>query len=125
MAIDPNFVLDINIALYHLGGRLQNNLPIGQYSVSIITEMELLSYPSLTPTEEQRIRQFLSQLQILNLTESIKRGAIDLRKHNRLKLPDAIIVATALELGAILLTNDLKLTQIPTLSVQSLPLKSP
>lgn len=42
--------------------------------------MELLSYPSLTMPEEQQIRQFLAQLQILNLTESIKQTAIDLRK---------------------------------------------
>jgi predicted nucleic acid-binding protein len=123
MAINPNFVLDTNIALYYLGGQLQSNLPTGLYSVSVITEMELLSYPSLTMPEEQQIRQFLAQLQILNLTESIKQTAIDLRKQNRLKLPDAIIAATALELNATLLTNDLNLTKIATLNVQSVLLK--
>jgi predicted nucleic acid-binding protein len=124
MAINFGFVLDTNIALYHLGGQLQNNLPTGKYFVSVITEMELLSYPSLTPSEEQKIRQFLAQLQILNLTETIKQTAIDLRKQNRLKLPDAIIVATALDLNATLLTNDLKLTQLFALNVQSLTRKS-
>jgi predicted nucleic acid-binding protein len=124
MAINFSFVLDTNIALYHLGGQLQNNLATGQYFVSVITEMELLSYPSLTTAEEQKIRQFLAQLQILDLAESIKQTAINLRKQNRLKLPDAIIAATALDLNATLLTNDLKLTQVPTLNVQSLPLKS-
>jgi predicted nucleic acid-binding protein len=124
MAINPSFVLDTNIALYHLGGQLQYSLPTGQYFVSIITKMELLSYPSLAPAEEQQIRRFLAQLQILNLTESIKQIAIDLRKQNRPKLPDSIIAATACDLNATLLTNDLKLAQIPLLSVQSLPLRS-
>ena len=123
--MNPSFVLDTNIALYYLGGRLQSSLPSGQYSASIITEIELLSYPSLTPADEQQIKSFLAQIQILNLTESIKKTAIDLRKQNRLKLPDAIITATALDLGATLLTNDPKLTQISTLKVQSLLLKTP
>lgn len=92
--------------------------------MSIITEIELLSYPNLTLSDEQQIQHFLTQLQILNLTESIKKTAIDLRKQNRLKLPDAIIAATALDLDAILLTNDLKLFQISTLNAQSLPLKN-
>ena len=124
MAINPSFVLDTNIALYHLGGKLQSNLPTGQYFVSVITEMELLSYSSLAPAEEQQIRRFLAQLQTLNFTESIKQTAINFRKQNRLKLPDAIIAATAFYLGAILLTNDLKLTQVPLLRVKSLSLKS-
>jgi predicted nucleic acid-binding protein len=124
MAISPRFILDTNIALYHLSGQLQNNLPIGKYFVSVITEMELLSYPSLRVTEEQQIQRFLAQLQILNLTESIKKTAIELRKQNRLKLPDAIIAATAFDLNATLLTNDLKLAQISIINVQSLSLKS-
>jgi predicted nucleic acid-binding protein len=125
MAMNPSFVLDTNITLYYLGGRLQSSLPSGHYSASIIIEIELLSYPSLTPTDEQQIKSFLAQIQILNLTESIKKIAIDLRKQNRLKLPDAVIAATALNLGATLLTNDFKLTQISTLKVQSLSLKTP
>jgi predicted nucleic acid-binding protein len=124
MAISPRFILDTNIALYHLSGQLQNNLPIGKYFVSVITEMELLSYPSLRSTEEQQIQRFLAQLQILNLTESIKQTAIELHKQNRLKLPDAIIAATAFDLNATLLTNDLKLAQISIINVQSLSLKS-
>ena len=86
--------------------------------------MELLAYLSLSPAKAQQIRGFLTHLQILNITESIKLEAISLRKINQLKLPNAIIAATTLELGATLLTNDLKLTQIPRLSIQSLPLRT-
>nr|WP_290439454.1 type II toxin-antitoxin system VapC family toxin [Leptolyngbya sp. 'hensonii'] len=93
------------------------------YHVSIITEMELLSYPSLSQAEEQHIRNFLSQLLIVGIDESIKNMAIALRKQHRLKLPDAIVSATAQSLNALLFTNDLKLSSISTIQTQSLPIK--
>ncbi|PYS40077.1 MAG: hypothetical protein DMF71_14045 [Acidobacteria bacterium] len=34
-------LLDTNVALYLLGGRLAELLPVGNYGVSVITEMEL------------------------------------------------------------------------------------
>jgi predicted nucleic acid-binding protein len=118
----PLMVLDTNIALYYLGGRLTGPLPKGVYHVSIITEMELLSYPQLSPAEEQQILNFLSELLIIGIDESIKNSAIALRKQHRLKLPDAIVAATALSLNALLLTNDLKLSGIPTMQTQSFPI---
>ncbi len=115
-------LLDTNIALYYLGGRLTETLPKGEYYISIITEMELLSYPNLSPTEEQQIQNFLSQLLIVNIDNSIKKMAIALRKQYRLKLPDAIIAATAKSLNALLLTNDLKLSNIESLMTRSMPI---
>ena len=38
-------LLDTNVALYLLGGRLAESLPAGAYGVSVITEMELLAWP--------------------------------------------------------------------------------
>ncbi|MBW4691071.1 MAG: type II toxin-antitoxin system VapC family toxin [Lyngbya sp. HA4199-MV5] len=119
----PLIVLDANIALYYLGGRLTAPLPSGSYHVSIITEMELLSYPNLSQAEEQTIRNFLAQLLIIGIDESIKSIAIALRKQHRLKLPDAMIAATAQSLNALLLTNDLKLASLTTLKTQALPLR--
>lgn len=119
----PLIVLDTNIALYYLGGRLTAPLPEGSYHVSVITEMELLSYPTLSSTEEQQIQKFLTQLLIVGIEESVKNLAIALRKQHRLKLPDAIISATAQSLDALLLTNDVKLSGIPGLKTQSLALK--
>ena len=111
-------VLDTNVALYYLGGRLINPLPAGQYFVSVITEIELLSYSSLTFEEEALIRDFLTHVTVMGLDSNIKDLAIALRKTYRLKLPDAVVAATAKFLNAMLLTNDLKvsnLTEINTL----------
>lgn len=49
------FVLDTNIILYFLGGRLADPFPAGTYAISVISELELLAYPGLVSSEEQRI----------------------------------------------------------------------
>jgi len=42
-----NKVLDTNAILYFLGGKVAQPLAPGRYFVSVISEMELLSYPSV------------------------------------------------------------------------------
>ena len=77
MVVTENvIVLDTNVALYYLGGRLINPLPPARYFISIITEIELLSYPSLTPVEEVQIRNFLAQITIVGIESQIKDLAI-------------------------------------------------
>ena len=112
-------LLDTNVALYLLGGRLAEPLPVGNYGVSVITEMELLSWPSLTSEEERKVREFLGQVVICELTPSIRARAVQLRKEQRLKLPDAIICATAMEFGFELWTNDTTIAKVPGLTCRS------
>ncbi len=113
-------VLDTNICLYYLGGRLADSLPLGQYFVSIITEMELLSYPHLSTDEEKQIQIFLNHLIVIGIENEIKQLAISFRKNYKIKLPDALIAATARFLDATLLTNDQKLTNLTEIKTQSL-----
>lgn len=117
------YLLDTNILLYWLGDRLQNPLPRGYYFTSIISEIELLSYHGLDPQAEQQIRSLLNTIEVVELDQTIKELTISLRKAYRLKLPDAVVVATASSIGAILLTNDLALARIRTIEIQSLPLR--
>lgn len=119
MTLD-RFVIDTNIALYLLGDRLKQSLPLGIYFVSFISEMELLSYPELTDSQAKEIHRFLNDLTVVNLDDEIKDMAIEWRKRYRLKLPDAIIAATSLSLGATLLTNDQQLLKLQELPTQSL-----
>ncbi|RKZ38879.1 MAG: type II toxin-antitoxin system VapC family toxin [Gammaproteobacteria bacterium] len=114
------FLLDTNIILYLLGGRLAEPLPEGNYYFSVMTEMELLSYPDLDKQTEQKIRDFLAQLTLINLEEPIKTKTIQLRRQHTLKLPDAIIVATALTLNVPLLSNDLRLNRLSDLDCRQL-----
>lgn len=115
-----NVVLDTNIALYFMGDKLAEPLPNGIYYVSVITEMELLSYHALQSTEEQKIKAFLKHINIIGLTPEIKTKAIYLRQTYKLKLPDAIIAATAILLKAKFITNDSQLHHISELETQSM-----
>ncbi|MEQ8971590.1 MAG: type II toxin-antitoxin system VapC family toxin [Coleofasciculus sp. C1-SOL-03] len=120
MALTQNLILlDTNVVLYFLGGRLTNPLPSGQYFVSVITEIELLSYPSLSSDEEVQIRDFLAKIIVVELESSIKDLAITFRKQYRLRLPDAIIAATAQVLKATLFTNDVRLVNLVEIKTQS------
>jgi len=53
-------VLDTNAILYLLGGKLAQPLPAGQYFISVISEMELLSYPLFEESAQFKIEAFLS-----------------------------------------------------------------
>ena len=116
-------VLDTNAVLYLLGGKLAQSLPVDQYFISVISEIELLSYPFLDESSQTKIEGFLSEVTVVGLTEEVKSLAIRLRRQHSLKLPDAIVAATALSLAAPLLTNDSKLLQLPGLPSQALELK--
>lgn len=118
-----NIVLDTNAVLYFLAGRLVDPLPLADYYISVITEIELLSYPLLNKDEETEIIAFLNDVTVLDLTKDVKKSAIYFRRHYRLKLPDALIVATAYSLKATLFTNDIKLLTLAELQMQGLVLK--
>jgi len=77
------------------------------YLVSEMTRIELLGYPNLTQTEETVIEKFLSFVEILPIHRQIANRTIQLRRlTTRLKLPDAIIAATAIEHQLILVFCD-------------------
>ncbi len=117
------YVLDTNVALYLLGGCLLQPLPTGEFYLSVISEMEMLSYPSLTDEEASRVRQFLAQVTVVGLSESVKNMAIALRKQYRLKLPDAIICATASLVDATLLSNDAQLQRVGEINVETVQIR--
>ena len=120
---DRRFLFDTNTALYFLGNQLAEPLSAGMYGMSVISEIELLSYPTLSSTEERQIRDFISSIEIIGLRSDVKEEAIAFRRQNRLKIPDAIIAASAKVLGATLLTNDSTLLKLTGVSATSLKLR--
>ncbi len=89
------------------------------FYASVITRMELLSFSGLTQDDEITINRFLSDINIISLNEQVERTTIDIRKTEKLKLPDAIIAATSWLMGATLITLDRRLanTKWPGLQV--------
>lgn len=83
-----------------------------QCAFSAVTRMELLGYPGITANEDALIRQRLAQFTYLSISTSVEDKAIELRRSCRVKLPDALIAATALCHGLDLLTMDVGLQSV-------------
>lgn len=75
-------------------------------TVSVISEMELLGYAPLSETDEQEMINFLNRVHIFELNHRVKNKTIELRKRHKIKLPDAIVLATALTYELELLSLD-------------------
>ena len=123
MELITRYLLDTNAIIYLVNDRLASPLPEGKYSISVITEIELLSFVGLSDKEELRIRDLMNAVDRVQLSDAVRDQAIRLRRKNRLKLPDAIIAASALTREAILLTNDHSFAAIDGLDCKALQLK--
>ena len=80
--------------------------------ISSISELELLSFKKITIKEQKEIKSFLKELIVFNLNETVKKNTIKLRKTNGIKLPDAIIAASAMWLDIPLITTDKQLSKV-------------
>lgn len=105
--MNGKYLLDTNALIYAINRKLK--LPKADYAVSVITKMELLSWPQFSQEDEQQLRAALSGTAVLQLSSSIQERTIKIRRATSLKLPDSIISATALDGGYVLVTDDEKL----------------
>ncbi len=92
-------------------------MPEGEFILSFINELELLSYPEINNSEEEKIENFIKDIEVISYNDEIKSNTIRLRKKFKLKLPDAIICATAYLNNASLITHDSNLAKIKELKI--------
>ena len=116
-----DFIADTNEIIYLLSGK-PYMLPYGDSNlgVSVITEMELLSFPRITTLELFNLKNLLSDCQNIPLSTAIKDRAILVRRTYGTKLPDSIVAATAIELGIPLITADKGFKKITELDLRLL-----
>ena len=111
--LDTNFILGLlksqSAVLEEISER---KLTIAECGYSAVTRMELLGFPGISREEESLLRQKLERLSYLPLTRSVEDVVISLRQTRKIKLPDAIIAATALCAGVELLTLDKHLQSV-------------
>ena len=104
------YLLDTNSVIYAL--KLGLSITPNYHHISVITELELLSYHRLTVSDEIQLRQLLSLFIIDDITHAIKTATIQIRRKHRLKLPDSIILATSQVAQLSLITADQKLLNV-------------
>ena len=86
--------------------------------ISSITYIEALGFPFTDEQEEDKIAKACSTLKRFLLTEEVEKQTILVRKFKRIKLPDAIIAATAIVHDLTLVTcNGEDFKNIPGLKI--------
>ena len=111
--IGINYVADTNCFIYLLDEH-PLLLPFAEsnWAYSFITEMEILSKKGITLKQESLIRKMLASCSKVEHNQAITELTIKLRRKYAVKLPDAIIAATAQYLSIPLLTADKAFAQI-------------
>lgn len=84
---------------------MENILPQDCYT-SIINRIELLGYHGISAHDEAVLADFLANIICLPLSDAVANAAITVRKRHQIKLPDSIVLATAISYEAQLLTLD-------------------
>ena len=103
--IDTNTVIDGQMKkLPEKGLQFLAKVINKNFTVSFITYIEFLGYKDATQATEN----FIALADVIEINKTIIDTCIALRKTQSIKLPDAIIAATALALGYTLITNNEK-----------------
>ncbi|SMO45089.1 type II toxin-antitoxin system VapC family toxin [Gracilimonas mengyeensis] len=121
---ESGFLIDSNAVIDYLGNNLPNygmnfmNEVIDQIpNLSVITKIEVLGY-NAPPKHYSILSEFMNDSNILELSEEVVNHCIEIRKTYSIKLPDAIIAATALTHDLSLITRNMQdFEKIPELNI--------
>ena len=106
-----NSLLDSNAIIFASKQKLNADELLLRYQnffVSLITYIEVYAYEFTDQTEKDFIDEFFKILKIIDVNQEIADQAIIYRKNKtkKIKLPDAVILASAKYANADLLTDD-------------------
>lgn len=110
---------DTNPLIYLLDGNkdVAEFLENKQLYVSVITELELFGKHNLSKQDNEIIEALLDSCFVIDLNQEIKQIYKRFKQKYVVKLPDAIIAATAIYLDMPLLTFDQGFKNIPELQL--------
>ena len=104
-------ILDSNVLIYLSKGDLSTSEVESfgkRFGISVITLMEVKGHKFKSVDEKNFIEELCDVFDVVYIDAAIADKVIELRRQLKIKLPDAIIAATALVLDATVVTNDLK-----------------
>ncbi len=103
-------LFDTNILIDYLNGVEGSATELGRHRdrlISVITWMEVLA-GAHNEEEEDVIEMFLREFRVVEITRNVAREAVAIRRAHKLRLPDAIVWATAHVESALLVTRNTK-----------------
>ena len=107
-------LIDTNVWIDALSGKLSADaflkitVQARWAGYSAITRLELFGLPGLEEEEEKKISEILKPFPEIGVDSKVIDRAIQVRKAKRIKVPDAIIAATALEKDCSLITRNIE-----------------
>lgn len=109
-----NYLWDTNTAIYYLQQQfpataekfIDETLEDSEPAISVITEIELLCWKTKAEKDLRVLQNFINDVHVFELDRDIKFRTAGIRKAYRIKLPDAIIAATAQVYELTLLTRN-------------------
>jgi predicted nucleic acid-binding protein len=110
----PSYLIDTNIAIGYIGKELstqstiwlENQIDAGECAISIINWIEIFSFSTMTAAEKTQFDDFCNRLYKFNISEDIANQTVQIRQITKIKLPDALIAATAVTQNLTLLTRN-------------------
>ena len=107
------YLVDTNILIYYLNGNIpskaveKSELIVKEnFNISIITKMEFLGFRKHTTASFKQAEIFLKNSCLFELDNYIAGKVIEIKRRYKIKLSDAIIAATAMTNGLILVTRN-------------------
>ncbi len=108
------YLWDTNTAIYYMqrqftatAEKFVDNLLVDEKPcISAITEIELLCWKTIDEKELATLHNFIEDASVIELEQPIKFKTADIRKQHKIKLPDAIIAATAIVYDLTLITRN-------------------
>ncbi len=103
-----NAVVDTNILIDYLNGSGEARHELDAFEsvhISLISWMEIL-VGAAEGDEESEVREFLRRFRVHPVDEGVAEMAVEIRRRDKIRLPDAIIWATAQQLGLLLVTRN-------------------
>ena len=106
------YLIDSNIWLYAAAGKgeavefLDTAAAAEWAGYTAISRLELFGYPDLKPGDEEKLNKLLACFTEVEVSVSVIDRAIEVRRRRRVKVPDAIVAATALLMNAKLVTRN-------------------
>jgi predicted nucleic acid-binding protein len=103
--IDTNTLIDFQTnTLPQKGSDYVTNVIDNDFIVSFVNYIEFLGYPGVS----KQMEDLIALAEVIEINKSIINHTIFLRKKNKIKLPDAIIAATAISQNLTLITHNTK-----------------
>lgn len=106
------YLINTNSVIDYLDNKLPDNanelIDRIDSKISVITRMELLAWPGASDEQALILDEFINTSDVFALEEPVILKAIEIRKKHKIKLPDAIIAATAVVKELTIITRNTK-----------------